>query len=131
MQKLVANSNRKLTYVVNPATVTCKAVETDGVATRTQAGGAPALLNKIHLECTMGGTAPGGAFSTAAPVPGDIVASTPRVQDEAQSLLVLGDTVTIQCVGTVTSGTSVSSFTATVTVTITDAGQLNIFANRP
>ena len=132
MQKLVANSNRVLTYVVTPPLVTCSPVETNQPALRTQAGGAAALLNQIQLACTFSGVAgDGGAFAGTAN--GAISASTPRVQGEGQSLLVQGDQVTITCTnGQSTIGSNPPKpAPASVVVTIATAGQLNVFANRP
>lgn len=135
MQKLVANSNRVLTYVYNPTTVTCAMpAEVNVPALHTQAGGSPVMLKEIQLSLVLTGTASdGGVFTGTAS--GSIKASTPRVQGEGQSILVLGDQVKLTC----TDGTSklpgppptTSPATADVTVTITSAGQISVFANRP
>jgi hypothetical protein len=132
MQKLVANSNRVLTYVVNPTTVTCAPTEVNIPALRTQAGGSPVMLKQIQLSLVLAGTASdGGVFAGTAS--GSITASTPRVQGENQSLIVLGDKVKLTC----TDGTSTLPSSspvpaaADVTVTVTSAGQISVFANRP
>lgn len=134
MQKLVANSNRVLTYVVNPTTVTCTPTEVNVPAVHTRAGGSPLMLKEIQLSLVLAGTASdGGVFTGTAS--GSITASTPRVQGESQSILVLGDQVKLTC----TDGTSklpgppptTSPATADVTITITNAGQISVFANRP
>ncbi|MGC4072992.1 MAG: hypothetical protein QM760_10810 [Nibricoccus sp.] len=132
MQKLVANSKRKLTYVYSPAGVTCAMPSEINVpAIHTRAGGSPVILKEIQLSLVLTGSLPAGAFAGTAS--GSITASTPRVQGEGQSLLVLGDQVTLTCNdGTTTApGSSPVSTPASVQVTITDAGQISVFANRP
>ncbi len=132
MQKLIANTNRVLSYVVTPTTVTCAPVETNTPALHTQAGGSPVLLDKIHIECTFAGTAADGGVY-AGKSSGDITASTPKVQVEGKSVIVQGDEVTITCSDGTSTLPSSSPVTtpASVKVTVTSAGQLNVFANHP
>lgn len=89
------------------------------------------LLNKIHLECTFGPTyTDGGTLSSPTKISGDIVASTPLVQCEDNSMLAEGDNVKVEYSGTSVTPSTSNPATASVVVTIARAGQTNIYVSR-
>jgi hypothetical protein len=105
-------------------------VETDVPAARANGGGHPVLIDRISLACSCSGN-----FSAKQTYVGSgnaqIVAQRQRVSCEGKALLLVGDQVTIACSGTATDTASDTPgpANASVTVTITDAGQTTVFAH--
>lgn len=131
MGDLVTISGRTLSQSAQtPASLTFSITEVDHPALRSFGHGNAILINKIDLECTCSGNyAPGQTFTGTGSA--SIVANTTRVKCEGQSILRQGDNVTITCDGTITetsSGTT-SPGSASVTVTITNANQTDIFVS--
>ena len=135
MLKNVVVAGRTLTQS-NPLpgnTVVFTLVETDLPAQRITASGSPVLLQEIRLACTCSGSIDvAGNITYTGAGNASITASTPRVSGEGQQVLLEGDNVTLQCDGTSTNTqTSVTTpgVKASVTVTVTNAGQNKVLAN--
>jgi hypothetical protein len=129
MQKEVVIPAFTLTAVPTPATLTVALTPTSIPAAKCTAASQSMLITNLVVNCTCSGVfAPGATFSGTGS--GTIVASTPRVTCEGQSILTQDDSVTISCSGTVTTSGGGSPGTASVKVTITAAGQLTVNANK-
>lgn len=135
MLKPVAVLGRTLTQS-NPQpgpTVTFSLVETDVPALRVTAQGSAVALQQISLVCTCSGTldAAGNITYTGSGAAA-ITANTPRVTGHMQQVLREGDQVTLSCTGTSTNtqtNVTTPDVPASVTVTISDAGQTKVLAN--
>jgi len=131
MGDLVTISGRTLTQsALTPPSLTFTILEVDHPALKSFGHGNAILINTIDLQCTCSGNyAAGQTFSGTGNA--SIVANTARVKCEGQSILRQGDNVTINCSGTITetsSGTT-SPGSASVTVTVTNANQTDIFVS--
>jgi hypothetical protein len=103
--------------------------ETDLSARRTTLEGKAVLLEEIKLECACSGSI--GPNTYTGDGKAGIVAKTPRVTCEGHQLLLIGDKVTVDCTGTTTtpSGVTTTGVAASVTVAISDAAQTTGLAN--
>ncbi|WP_066382795.1 MULTISPECIES: hypothetical protein [unclassified Anabaena] len=131
MGKLITVSGRTLLLSgQSPPTLNYQVVETDIQATKTRGNKKPILIQQIKLDCTCF-----GSYSVTTTFSGTgsavIVASSTTVKCENQPILLAGDQVTITCSGTITetSTGATSSGTASVTVTVSNTNQTNIFAS--
>jgi len=134
MQKNVVVSGRTLTQSgATPSTVTFTLTPVDVPAMRITGQNSPVLLQEIQITCVCGGTVDAaGNLTYVGDGSGSIVASTPHVSGEGQDVLLEGDNVTINCSGTSTntsSGVTTDGVPASVTVTISSAGQTRVTAN--
>jgi len=137
MQQQIAILGRTLTTTVlvptpAPPGFVVQLTPTDNPAQHCDATSKSVLIQQIALTCNCSGDWVTGTSTFAGAGSGNIVASTPRVQCEGQSILTLGDKVTIRCPGTITTtaGGSTTPGTASITVTITAAGQVTVDANK-
>ncbi len=90
------------------------------------------LKTKISLHCECSGTY-GPSQTYVGSGDADIVANTARVKCEGESVLLEGDSVIVNCTGTITdnsTGTPVQipNSPASVTVKISAAGQSTVYA---
>ncbi len=136
MQQQIVVQGRTLTTTVQtplaPAVLSVMLTPVDHPALHCDASSKGALIQGIDLTCKCTGDWVTGTSTFVGTGTGTISASTPRVQCEGQSMLTLGDAVSISCPGTitVTAGGATSLGTAKVTVTITGAGQVTVDANK-
>ncbi len=120
-----APSHSSLTYTITA---------TDIKASKALAGAKEILTKKIKLHCECSGTY-GPNQTYVGNGDADIEANTARVKCEGESILVEGDSVTINCTGTVTDNSTIPPTTipnalASITVKISAAGQTNVYTNK-
>ena len=106
-------------------------VETDVPATKTRGNKQSILTQQIQLQCNCSGDYISGTSTFVGTGSAVIVASSTTVKCEQQQILLAGDKGTIVCNGTitVTSTGATSPGTASVTVTVSNTNQTNIFAS--
>jgi hypothetical protein len=111
-----------------PADVTFDLTPKPTAAARTTIAGRAVLLDKIQVTCDCGGTVSGNKYKGSGSA--DIPSTASRLACEGAAVLQKNDHVTVNCTGTVTlpnGGTTPA--TASVTVTVSDAGQDKVLAD--
>jgi hypothetical protein len=98
-------------------------------AQRSTGEGTPLVLQQIQLSCTCSGTI--GPDTYAGIGQAVIAAGTARVTCEGHELVLEGANMVVPCSGTTTApdGTTKPNVPASVTVTVTKAGQESVLAN--
>jgi hypothetical protein len=131
MAKLITVAGRTLTQSEpSHGGLTYTITEVDVQAAKTNGNGNPVLIKQIDLSCKCKGDYEAGTSTFIGEGSASIVANTPGITCENESILLEGDNVEIVCEGTITytSGSPSSApGTASVKVTITNTNQTNIF----
>lgn len=132
MSKLITVDGRQLQQSdKSHSTLTYTVTEIDVKAIKTVGQSKAVLIQQIGVQCSCSGDYVAGTSTFIGKGNGLIAAQTTRVLCEGKSILLEGDKTTITCSGTITtiaSGATIAG-TASVTVTVMNTNQTNIFAN--